>query len=957
MHIAEAWHTCDRLTESVAAEFAALVVTCIRDVYGRCSFSLETQDDMTYERAVQWLEAQPALREPAGPDSVRPFLTPAWLQRLEPDSSLGKLVISVRKPLPGGANAFIVERLLSNESWLQGAGQNPDGWPPIVGFYSFKGGVGRSTAAAVTALTLAREGKRVALIDFDFEAPGIEGFFFEMVDGHDAAGAPPETRAGVVDYLLERSIIGSDYAPDMDHFVLPFADPAIAASGGSLLIVPAARIDDSYMERLGRINLSDIARKQGMDNPLRVLIGDLVEWRATDVVIVDCRTGFTDLGGMTLNGLADLDVLVFRAGEADRRYLSIVLAHILRFRQVGDVTPEIAEQLARSFLVVFTMVELPGKAEEAEAYVTELREAVSRACWEHIFHRFKDSPYTYPSVAAQDTPYEPVPHDAVLIPYLRDFFLVSSVSDMLRLQAERPEKPYDVLARRLWDVKLAQWHGPPAWGEEGASVQPPASSALRQRASEAIARLADAPESGREFSGIDDFRTKFLPRAAYRALLDPKAFVVLGRKGTGKSALFQLLRHPEYLRDVTGHLGLDSAVVSRTEWEVGFAQGPGFPENQHFLDALTAIGSDPDRLAQLWKMFLALRLAEVRKQPLPGLRTIADCIRAITNSEIQESVSQWLERLNADLDANQQFMCLSYDELDTGLSDDPRRRSILISALVAYWQRAPRYYPRIRAKIFLREDIWQREVNITDKAKIRDGIDRATITWDGIDIYRAVLKRLCHDRSVRELLGNEGLWTMEFDQALNGPVGFIPPADDDWIRKCIHVLAGATMGAGESGHKKGYVYTWLLNHIADAARVLRPRNALLLFAEAAKRQGNVPDAGPILRPQSIVDALRDEVSRRAVDELKAEYQQEWSLDDVWLPEKFSAFERIWPVAEDALLEYLHSELKLPRERARKFVEHMVETGLIERRSHRKTLSTTLQIPDIYLYGLDLTRRG
>jgi len=214
-------------------------------------------------------------------------------------------------------------------------------------------------------LTLAREGKRVIVIDLDLEAPGIEGYFFAPDDPNGRANA------GVVDYLLERAVAGVTYQPEINDFVLPYSDPAVAATGGSLLVVSAGRVDDTYMERLGRVNLADIGRKHGEDNPLRALIAGVLAWRPADLIVVDSRTGFTDLGGITLNGLSNLDVLIFRGGEADRRYLPIVLRHIQRFRGTAESTPQGAEKLARSFLIVYTMVELPPKVEEAEQYLAE----------------------------------------------------------------------------------------------------------------------------------------------------------------------------------------------------------------------------------------------------------------------------------------------------------------------------------------------------------------------------------------------------------------------------------------------------------------------------------------------------------------------------------------------------------------------------------------------------------
>src|SRR5690349_5276862 len=54
----------------------------------------------------------------------------------------------------------------------------------IVTFYSYKGGVGRSMALANVARWFQLQGLRVAVADWDLEAPGLESFL----------GAKPEDR-------------------------------------------------------------------------------------------------------------------------------------------------------------------------------------------------------------------------------------------------------------------------------------------------------------------------------------------------------------------------------------------------------------------------------------------------------------------------------------------------------------------------------------------------------------------------------------------------------------------------------------------------------------------------------------------------------------------------------------------------------------------------------------------
>ena len=59
----------------------------------------------------------------------------------------------------------------SAESHMEGADEHRNG--RVLTFYSYKGGTGRSMALANVGWILASAGKRVLLIDWDFEAPGL----------------------------------------------------------------------------------------------------------------------------------------------------------------------------------------------------------------------------------------------------------------------------------------------------------------------------------------------------------------------------------------------------------------------------------------------------------------------------------------------------------------------------------------------------------------------------------------------------------------------------------------------------------------------------------------------------------------------------------------------------------------------------------------------------------------
>ena len=80
----------------------------------------------------------------------------------------------------------------------------------VTTFYSYKGGVGRTMALINVAILLAEAGKRVLIVDFDLEAPGIPSFGQFRCAG---------SRAGVVDYVCSYRDNGRapDVATDPGH--------------------------------------------------------------------------------------------------------------------------------------------------------------------------------------------------------------------------------------------------------------------------------------------------------------------------------------------------------------------------------------------------------------------------------------------------------------------------------------------------------------------------------------------------------------------------------------------------------------------------------------------------------------------------------------------------------------------------------------------------------------------
>jgi CO dehydrogenase nickel-insertion accessory protein CooC1 len=90
----------------------------------------------------------------------------------------------------------------------------------VITFYSYKGGTGRSMALANIAWILASNGKKVLVIDWDLEAPGLHRYFSPFL-------ADPELQSttGFIDFLSEYvdASLTKPVEPKDDWYV-PFTD-------------------------------------------------------------------------------------------------------------------------------------------------------------------------------------------------------------------------------------------------------------------------------------------------------------------------------------------------------------------------------------------------------------------------------------------------------------------------------------------------------------------------------------------------------------------------------------------------------------------------------------------------------------------------------------------------------------------------------------------------------------
>lgn len=229
----------------------------------------------------------------------------------------------VEKPAAAG-RWHLWERRVGKQPWLEDGAAEP--WtldtdqPAVVTFFSFKGGVGRTTTLAACALFAARAQEKVVVIDLDLEAPGLAAMF----------GA--EVGQGVVDLLVDQVATGT---VDLSRAVKrPEGLPAELAD--FIQVIPAGKLGPGYLEKLARLDFAGSAMDPaGTQIPARDALLALLQKVRDELrptwILLDARAGLHDLAGLSLHGLAHVDVLFSRSNRQGLAGLDLVL-HVIAKR-------------------------------------------------------------------------------------------------------------------------------------------------------------------------------------------------------------------------------------------------------------------------------------------------------------------------------------------------------------------------------------------------------------------------------------------------------------------------------------------------------------------------------------------------------------------------------------------------------------------------------------------------
>lgn len=625
----------------------------------------------------------------------------------------------------------------------------PQPEPRVVMYYSYKGGVGRTTTAVGHAVYLASRGKKVGIIDADIEAPGYQNFFdgAQLLTGGNKGN-------GLVEFLCDASYRGDGAeALDVANYVVM---PNIASQDArmpDIYMVPGGNLshcetNDPGLERRNREQYTkglaclNLANTQQFVRLLKLLIEKLCERYKLDVVLIDSRTGFNDVFGAVSLNLAHTVVGFFGPSAQNAPGLAALLE---QYYSAGNF-----------YNLVLVSSILPPEDEFNREWLRKQREKLAQMVKE----------------AAQRSERADVPQPLLLSVHRDPVF-------------ERLGEHDDLANAHFIEEASGKSDGPLAdlylsISEYAGIVEPkgqpdPTTLNVRKLCSNVIDGFRESlQEAAPHAEACENItRERFFYREWMADLFDPQKFIIRGHKGTGKTYVYKALSENGPVCKYLEEMAKSSYKRKKRQFEVAkqwrsvnvveFAS-----EGENPLTVLLA-GVDEDNLRELrhnfsalwkvltWNALLSSSILEDVKEKsqlksqlfrgLEGYTALHHIEEMCADHLLLAKMEQDLQEVNEFLRNRGISLLLLYDRLDTIVP--PRFWSKVVSPLFNWWSESNRRYRNILPKIFARTDLFAR---ITGTNKVRLESQLISIDWTIEEVFGYMVKMLLSSALSRRAL-------------------------------------------------------------------------------------------------------------------------------------------------------------------------------------------------------------
>jgi cellulose biosynthesis protein BcsQ len=772
--------------------------------------------------------------------------------------------------------------------------------PRTVTFYSFKGGVGRTTALTHVAWILAMRGRKVVAVDLDLEAPGLSTAF----------NLDPQPEYGIVDYFYERSYLPAGIEPSI---LIPdiFGEVRIQNAKGRLFVVPAGCLSLDYISKVDDLHANTVI--DGDQNLWTVFKREIYERLKPDVILIDSRTGINQWGALSLIQAADEAIMFLFPNAQNKQGIKLLLQSLQNLNK-------------SSINFVFSPVPDVSKLDKVKEIYQSLLDEIKISTDEE-------------SEIDDNDPLE-IP-EPLVIPYLPHIALVDY---------------YPVEGSEVYYNKIANLIDEEPDKIERTNILTNSETETRWKIIESL-QFPDV--NAAEVDQKQQFELLFQRTNDFEKFLDHATCLIRGRKGTGKTALYWLfLKYTSYAQKLArGRLDKTVFVSAHGRFE------ESRPSRRQFRSIHENLQQQGGTWEDFWRAYLLLRCHQEKLCNFPEnrkgekfneLKNIINnlpkgqwqseyneaLLELSTNSKLSEIVNDAINNIiHGEAKKESQKIWFLYDDLDEDFPEAGEVRQSALSGLFQLVQSCDaNRLTEIRFKIFLREDIWNRL--IFDNKSHFTGRD-IILQWTRVDFLRLALRQSIQSPYFKDLVNR-----------------FSPIAEDaidqtteDAIDKALELLWGSRR---RTGNKAKYVSRWVYERLTDSSGTTFPRSLSILLTGAKEQelsyQGKSsiqPPTDRLLRSKSLEIGLK-KASEKRCDEIKEEYRHLIKFFDS-LKQKSALLPKeelhsIWQESAQDIADFEEFE---------KFASFLTEIGIIEWRERDKRY----KFADIYVYGFEMIRQG
>jgi len=621
---------------------------------------------------------------------------------------------------------------------------------PIVTFYSYKGGMGRTTTMISYAIHLAQQHKKVVVIDCDLEAPGYLNFF--NLSKHDSLISGKKN--GLVEFFSDLQFYNDINAIQLDDYIINVGfnnNINYGNWGQNIYIVPAGNLNETsedganakhrnaFLEGLSRINLTDI---NVIRDSFNVLFNKIGEDIAPDVILLDSRTGYNDIIGTTSIFFSNAVVSFFGNSEQTLpgllSLLDLYKESKFTLYMVNSILPNTkdAESLFESFTTTI------------QNYITNYAHDDSNMPHFEALHRDATLELIGTPKQKDERYYNLIKSDAN-----PDYCsLFASLDETLNL-GEKSIKSinYSFHTESDKDDKTNKDNK-----DKRATVWQLRNSILQD--------LKYSLMDIKPFAENENIsEEQFFYRDCMNELFEENKFIIRGYKGTGKTYLYKSLAD-----DRQSHIA--KKILSRAnKRRIELKQDPLDENAQLIFIDIISLDSSGDKsydfdiieydsipnptayFKKFWQIHTWLsillddRFSNIRDEsplkeyilPIKGDARTQRRFNDLINGgiDILVHISDDLDKVNRYLSETNSRLFIMYDQLDSKVQ--PRYWEKAVSPLINHWRQNVNTYSNILPKIFVRTDLYNRVVG-TNSAYLSNNI--INIEWHIGEIFAYFIK-------------------------------------------------------------------------------------------------------------------------------------------------------------------------------------------------------------------------